>query len=653
MIATAQPTANQNKSTANSAVANTIAASEPLNPTDFQVELQRLDAICSQLKLQEEQRLMSDWIVSQASDSHLLFLPVAADPLEVAANSTTASAHASWLKHFTTARNRHAQYWFDTAKKQIEAGDEWAAYRSLWRAAREDSSHTETKRALAPLLAALNVKGKPRLVTIVHPQFQWASGTYSRMETANFKITSRSSVAETQRIAAQLETFYALWTQAFYPLWAAPGVTAQRLSGRNVNWQRRQQFDVVLCKDRDDYLKTLGIAESNISISVGYYNPESEMSYFYPDENLDATLYHELTHQLLAEASQLKGSQPKGSQLNGSQGVGEKNGIWLVEAAALYMESLRPAAHHWRLGGWLAPRLQAARYRAVHDGYWLEPTELDALSLAQWKEREDLARLYAHSAGLAHFFMDRRLPRLDSEMELADRASASTESVAASQAAEKRLDQFDSEDARATFFSALIAVYRGDTPPEKFWLVAGKEHAQQDYLHFLLVRDRQIQSEKVASSAAPISELVLTRSRLTPESWQAVGQFSNLTWLDVSHSNAKARDLDWLKNMQRLERLSLEGTEVDSQLMTAIAQLPVLEELDLSATNISDEMLATLKQCGSLETLWLSGTQVTSASLSLIEKLPKLKFVALDETLVKPGEANELNEKLKNRVQKK
>ncbi len=135
---------------------------------------------------------------------------------------------------------------------------------------------------LGTLLTALNVKGKPRPVTTVHPKFNWPSGSYTRMETANFKITSRTDAMTTQKIAAQLEEFYALWTQAFYPLWAAPGVTTGRLAGRNTNWQRRQQVDVVLCKDRNDYLKTLGVAEANIGVSVGYYSPDDQLSFFYP-----------------------------------------------------------------------------------------------------------------------------------------------------------------------------------------------------------------------------------------------------------------------------------------------------------------------------------------------------------------------------------
>lgn len=587
---------------------NSASSLEPLDQEGFRKEIERLDAICAKLNLADERKLMSRWIVSDKADARLLFLPT--EPMN--------SAHATWLKHFTAARSRHAQYWYEMAQQQSKAGDEWAAYLSLWRAAREDSSHAETKRVLGGLLPALNVKGKPRPVNIVHPTFSWPAGSYSRMETANFKITSRAEPAKTQQIAAQLETFYALWTQSFYPIWAAPGVTTQRLSERNTSWQRKQQVDVVLCKDREDYLKTLGVAEANIGVSVGYYSPDAQMSFFYPDESLDATLYHELTHQLLAEASQLKGTgQP-----------GEKGQFWLIEAVALYMESLQREGTHWRLGGWLAPRMQGARYRAVHDGYWIDSKELDGIGFAGWKEREDIARLYTHASGLAHFFMDRRIPKSADETNSTDELGDS-ENGGSVQEAEKRLASFDAEASRAAFFSSLIAAYRGERPPEKFWQIAGDEHAHQDYLHFQLVRDRHIQLLDVDEQlGSRVQEIVLPRSRLSSKSWQAIGRLKQLTWLDISNSNARADDVRWISSLTKLQRLSLEGIQVDQQLLTDVSRLPTLKELDLSHCNVDDDLLQVLKGCTGLETVWLTGNRrVTAASVTWIEKLPKMKFV--------------------------
>jgi Leucine-rich repeat (LRR) protein len=296
----------------------------------------------------------------------------------------------------------------------------------------------------------------------------------------------------------------------------------------------------------------------------------------------------------------------------------------------------------------LAPRMQGARYRALHDGYWIDPDELDSLSMSALKVREDIARIYTHSAGMAHLFMDRRLPRIDNETASSDEASPAVNEDPAI-ASLKRLDSFDSEASRAAFFASLIAAYRGDNPPKELWQLAGDENAQQDYLHFQLVRDRHIDSLKhMPLDALAIKELVLTRSRLNAPSWRTVGRFKQLTWLDVSNTNAKSDDLRWLKELTGLERLSLEGVAIDRELIEDVSKLPTLRELDLSSCKLEDDMLLPLKQCTQLETLWLSGnTRLTSASLAGLEKLPKLKSVALDHTSITTAEDKAFNERLK------
>ncbi len=79
------------------------------------------------------------------------------------------------------------------------------------------------------------------------------------------------------------------------------------------------------------------------------------------------------------------------------------------------MESLVPAENHWRLGGWLAPRMQGARYRALHDGYWIEPNELDGIGLTGWKEtRGSGPRVHARG-WLVTFLYGPTLARVDDE----------------------------------------------------------------------------------------------------------------------------------------------------------------------------------------------------------------------------------------------
>lgn len=599
--------------------------SDVLDPEGMAAELERLDGVCERLGLSEQRQLMRRWTIAEPTDAHPLFLPVAADPLARSTQRGTASGdnramHANWLKHFTSAREKHARYWIAEARRAVEAGDEWAAYRHLWRAIREDPNNADAKAALGPLLPAMNVRSRPRPSAVPYAQLSWAAGSFTRLETANFEVLSRADAQQTIAIATQLEQFHALWTQMFFPLWAPPGVTKARLAGRSTRWEKRRQFNVVVCKDRRDYLAALGASEENIGVSVGYYNAQMQVAIFYPDQQLPVTLAHEMTHQLLAE----------GSQLDGGRTAGNESGFWMVEGAALYMESLADHGDHWRVGGWLAPRLQAARYRALHDGYWNEGSEFASGGMDAWKADAEISKLYTQAAALSHYFLDNRLPAAASSGEASEQA--------------------DSEKRRAGFYQALVSVYQGakqvDDPVSK-WLRS--EDAQRDYVQFLQVRDEHLQAD---FHPEHVTELVLTRSELSSESWQRVGRLENLVWLDVSFSNAKSIDLVWLGNLKSLERLSLEGTAIDESTMELISHLPRLKELDLSQCALDDAALRPLKALRTLETLWLSGTQVTAESAPLIESLPKLTFVALNETQIPAAEAQQLSQRIEQRASK-
>ncbi|MCC6510313.1 MAG: hypothetical protein IT423_14510, partial [Pirellulaceae bacterium] len=334
---------------------------------------------------------------------------------------------------------------------------------------------------------------------------------------------------------------------------------------------------------------------------------------------------------------------------------------------------------YWQLGGWTAPRMQAARYRALHDGYWVKWDDLNQRGLEDWKSDPDIGQLYTQAAGLAHFFLDKRFPPLGSEEANSEQPSFSQDGQAkdtpsdatgvndtqamAARAAEQRLNTFDAEDSRAEFFQALVAVYRGEKPSQRLLEILGGNDAQQDYVHFLLVRDRHLLSmagpggatgtgSSVAASpnnltnSTDLTDLVLCHSRLSQSAWQAVGQCRELRWLDVSMSNVTPKDLAWLGQMRQLERLSLEDTNIDASVMTLIGQLPNLRELDLSLCAVDDQMLAMLGKPGKLEQLWLDGTQIGPPSVRWLEALPKLQQVSVGQTNIPEGAAAALNQSL-------
>ena len=622
-------------------------ANDALDEAGMAAELARLDEVCQRLNLDAERRVMQDWMPLEPTDAHLLYLPVEFDPLASGGQPVAARAegHAQWLKHFTAARQRHARYCVAQAERSAMAGDEWTAYRQLWRAVREDPNNPEAKRVLSPLLLAMNVRARPRVSRTAESLLAWPAGSFSVLDTANFKIVSRADAGATVAIAEQLEKFYALWTQVFYPLWARPNVTKDRLAGRGSIWGARHEFRIVVCKDRREYLDALGVVESNIDASVGYYSSGSRAAFFYPDQHLELTLFHELTHQLLAE----------GSQLRAPQAARYERDFWLVEGIALYMESLVDCGNHWSVGGWTSPRLQSARYRGLHDGYWVDWPEFTSGSMEKWKADPDISKLYTQAAGLTHFFLDGGASRADdaSPQTAQDRGS---ETHARSQPGSKPPGASvseDSEASRAAYYAALMSATSGDPVDGRLLELLGSADAQRNYVQFLLVRDQQVEAAAQHDSELPWpTELVLTRSQLDADSWHRVRNFTALKWLDVSFSNAKSEHLAWLEHLTQLERLSLEGTAIDGSTIELISRLPHLKELDLSQCAIDDAALAPLARARALETLWLSGTKISGASAALIESLPKLSFVALDQTAMPSADAQQLSERVQARSRK-
>lgn len=567
------------------------AARPALDRAAMQRELDRLAGICDQLQLLDEAATCRVWLVDELrADQRTLYLPVAL-PVESASDPR----QASWCRHFIAARRDHARWLYAEARRLAGGGDEVAAFQKLWHVLREDPDHAEAQRVLGPLASAAQVRPRLRGSTASHPQFSWPGPSYRRIQTPHFLVTTRAKAKESLDISQQLEAAHALWSQLFFEQWAEPGQLAGRLAGGNQPWKESRKMEVILLRDRDDYLETLGVREKNIGVSVGYYNAQAKQSYFYPHENLAATFFHELTHQLFAEASRVRTQADAGA----------RGGVWMLEGIALYMESLTPHDTYWTVGGIEAKRLQTARYRAVRDGYWPAWTTFTEATIDQWKADPDVALFYAHAAGLTHAFMD-LMP--------------------------------DRRQSRQAFMQALTALYEGRSPaspPMLAHLASDEPAAQLAYQQLMTVSEVQLNG--LLESGRLVSELVLAGSEFQSATWQALSRQTELQWLDVSFSNCTSSDLSWIGQATALERLSVEGTAVDGLILSDVARLPKLNELDLSGCAIEDADLQALRGQATLRVLWLTNTPVTDAILETLATLPNLQSCDVGGTRITPA----------------
>ncbi len=555
----------------------------------MQLELERLASICDRLQLTAEAELCRKWLPIARADQLVLYLPSA-----FPAADDARPVQASWCQHFREARQRYARWLFAQAQQSVQAGDELQAFRQLWHVLREDPEHAEARRVLGPLADAAMVRPRVRGSAGIQPDFQWPADSYRRIQTPHFLLTTRADTKESLAIAQQLETTHALWSQLFFDMWAPRGLLSERFDGAASSWNEPRKMQVFLLKDRDDYLATLGVSEQNIGVSVGYYSLEAKQSFFYPTDNLAATFVHELTHQLFAEASHVAALPQAGSQ----------GGIWLLEGIALYMESLKGHQDYWTVGGVDAPRLQTARYRAVRDGYWPDWNAFAHGTIEAWKADANLALYYSHAAGLTHVMLD-LLP--------------------------------EKESARGALLAALQAAYEGRAQPgdELLQLLGASEaEAKQRYQDLQIISDAQLQA--VIASNPSLAELVLAGSHLEASSWQRLAALQDLTWLDVSFSNATTTDLNWIDASLSLERLSVEGTSVSGDLLQHVAKLPRLEELDVSGCPINDQAVSALRGSTTIHTLWLTQTRVTNQCLETLTTMPQLRMVDVAGTAIEP-----------------
>lgn len=550
-----------------------------LDIESVKIELSRLAKICDQIEMPVEAQFTRDWLPPSRSDQQNLFLPT-----EIKSENSESKNWQYWNTAFYAARKRYAAYLFSQAELSLEKGNEQAAYRILWQVLREDATHKQARRILGPLATAVRARPETRTVALPEDRFGWQPRTYSRIRTPHFSLLTRADRRQSVQLATRLEEYYALWTQVFYPLWATPGKLKKRFEATTSTaspWKQPRDLEVVLLKDRGDYLRALGVQEKNIGRSVGYYAPNVKVAFFYPDEDMIATLFHELTHQLLAEATSVRVDE----------NLGQAGGLWMIEGIALYMESLTRRTDFWTLGGIESPRMQTARYRGVRDGFWPQWKTFTGASMEDWKSDPQLATLYSHSAGMLHTHMDQLL---------------------------------DVDDSKQSLFQALIAVYQGDSDGAELLSNFGtsEELAKNRYQDALTIHDRQI--AELSDAAWQAKELVLAGSILSAESWELLSSQVELEWLDVSFSNVTTEQLSWLSELKGLKRLSIEGTGVNGKVLVELARLPNLDELDLSRCAIDDKALETLRGNKTIKTLWLTSTRVTDSCLNVLASMSGL-----------------------------
>ncbi len=222
--------------------------------------------------------------------------------------------------------------------------------------------------------------------------------------TAHFFIKTDVPLARAIAFGRQLEHFH----QAFHSLMAdvlgAEGALARRYSGKAPTAVK--PHEVWYFGDKAEYVNYLKrLHGQGVDLELGRFDParrrgEVGRSYFYRDDAgpvpVEATLYHEASHQLLFESGPKSGHESN---------VGQ---YWVFEGLGTYFETLEALPDGaLEIGGFVGPRLALARERLVERGECVPLDKFVAMSRTRFDGAGggDVYLNYAQAMALAVFLM--------------------------------------------------------------------------------------------------------------------------------------------------------------------------------------------------------------------------------------------------------
>jgi hypothetical protein len=574
---------------ANSAVAADGPIDRSATDAAFADELEKLALKCDELGLKEQAELTREWAFPRDHRRQYLFLPSTTND---APKGSAPQVVQQWHAKFRKLRAEHAAGLFSLARKSLDEHRPADAYRLLHEVLRDDPDHADARRALGYtkgtggwLPRPASWRAEPGRTD--HPRYGWRRGQYWRVETTHYQIATDHSAKAALELAGELENLVSLWKQTFFDFWADEAWLRARFDGQADKEPLAAKMQIVLFKNRDEYLAVLGKAQPQLAMTTGIYIDTQLTAFFYAAEPAPRTTWrHEATHQLF---------QQFGRHGNG---VGEKQNFWIVEGAAMYMESLAEHSGYWTVGGWEAARLQLARYRALSGDFRLPLGQLVLMGREELQQSPDIRKLYSQAAGMTHFLLDDEGGRR-----------------------------------RTAAIDYLLAVYQQTDAPQSLAAVTKTSLAELDrqYLAFLNVTDEDL---KHLPGREKLTELSLGRTQVTDQGMQYLARSKSLRWLDLSQTKVTDAGLALLPSDLQVEQLFLEGSGIGSASLARIGGFKKLEELDLAGMTITDDDLQAISGLKSLKSLYLSRTPIGDDGLKHLFGLKQLESLDLSGTRV-------------------
>ncbi len=446
----------------------------------------------------------------------------------------------------TNLRQQYAADLWDLATKAAKAHQASLALQIAHHVVREDPQHKAARRLLGLNQQPARVQsgtGKTR-----HTTFGWRSGDYRWARSNHFQVLTTCDIDTAKELLKELERLYLVWGQLFAEFLTGDDLFQRAWEKGALPVRPRGRYRVVLFANRDEYVSQMRRWEPQVALSEGVYRYQQRTAFFYHDDSLSReNVRHEVVHQLFHEARVYGGTQGAGS------GVAESQDFWAVEGIAMYFETMQSGrgsqVGYVTVGGPDAERLQFARHRALAENEYTPMATFTMMGRERLQGDPRVRQLYSQAAGWAHFLMDGQ-----------DQAY------------------------RPVFRKYLRDIYQhkqsGRTLAQRIQI--SFDLLDRQYLQFLDVTDSDL-----AFLAPETTRLSLGHTRVTDEGVQALGDLSELAWLDLSSTQITDAALSTLSKLDRLKTVWLAGTNVTDASIPDLVKLTQLQELDLRGTHVS------------------------------------------------------------------
>lgn len=216
------------------------------------------------------------------------------------------------------------------------------------------------------------------------------------IETDHYLLKTNVSLEEGVVLAKKLEVFHEWFQRAFPAFFNTPEQLKLLFGAANRRRRvKRSPFVVHYYRNKEEYVRRLIQKNPQIAITNGIYTPDERTSHFYVDPNSDieATVYHEATHQILYELN------PKPRRI----AVNEH--FWILEGFACYIESFRPLADGVSIGNPDYVRFFFAQHNLIEDGFFVPLDRFAGLSKNAYQTPMHISERYSQASGLVHFYM--------------------------------------------------------------------------------------------------------------------------------------------------------------------------------------------------------------------------------------------------------